>query len=108
MLCSVAQPCLCATVLVSSGEQQLGVLLVTTVENRIRNGSGAFSASRELQGMGGVSLWVFLAVINTYHIGFVLKYKKNNCSMTLNFSVGFAEVLFLERGSEVIVFSYSW
>lgn len=75
MLCSIAQPCLCTTVLVSSGEQQLGVLLVTTVENRIRNGNGAFSASRELQGMGGVSLWVFLGVINTY-IGFVLKYKK--------------------------------
>lgn len=75
MLCSVAQPCLCTTVLVSSGEQQLGVLLVTTVENRIRNGNGAFSASRELQGMGGVALWVFLAVINRYHIGFILKYK---------------------------------
>lgn len=30
------------------------------------------------------------------------------CSMTLNFSVGFAEVLFLEKGNEVIVFSYSW
>lgn len=108
MLCSVAQPCLCTAVLVSLGEQKLGFLLVTTVENRIRNGNGTFSASRELQGMGGVSLWLFLAVMYTYHIGFVfLKNKstqKTMYGMSLEICIGFTEVLFLKRGSEVIVF----
>lgn len=51
--------------------------LVTTVKNRIRNGNGAFSAYRQLQGMGGVTFWVFLVVISAYHIGFVFKRKMN-------------------------------